>query len=83
MIHDITCSSVPRSGAGMSRSGPITSITSEVYRRVMRWSSDFDSCVGSTHTPPLAPPKGRFISAHFQDIHMASAATSPRLTSSA
>jgi hypothetical protein len=30
MIQAITCSSVPRSGAGMSVSGPIISMISEV-----------------------------------------------------
>jgi hypothetical protein len=49
----------------------------------MRWSSDFESVPGSMHTPPFAPPKGRFMIAHFQVIQIASAVTSPRFTSSA
>jgi len=80
MIHAITCSFVPRSGAGMSRSGPITSMISEVKRRVMRCSSLAENSEGSMRTPPFAPPNGRFMMAHFHDISIASAVTSPRLT---
>jgi hypothetical protein len=82
MIQAITCAFVPRSGPGMSRSGPITSMISEVKRRVMRWRSGADSVVGSTRSPPFAPPKGKPMMAHFQDIQIASAVTSPRFTSS-
>ena len=35
---------------------------------------------GSQQMPPLAPPNGRFMIPHFHDIHIASAATSPRST---
>ncbi len=38
------------------------------------------SFLGSTTTPPLAPPKGMPTAAHFQVIHMASALTSLRVT---
>ena len=56
MIHAMTCSFVPRSGAGMSFSGPISGRSSEVYRRVMRWSSFWDIDCGSQMMPPFAPP---------------------------
>ena len=75
----ITCEFVPTSGAGMSFSGPISLMISVVYRRVRRSSSLDDSCLGSQTTPPLAPPKGSPISAHFHVIHIASALTSSRV----
>jgi len=69
------------SGAGMSFSGPMTTASSVVKRRVSPSSSRFESCLGSTATPPLAPPNGMPTTAHFQVIHMARALTSSRLTS--
>ena len=80
-IQAITLASVPTSGAGMSFSGPISLMISLVKRRVRRSSSPRESFFGSTTTPPLAPPKGSPISAHFQVIHMARALTSSRVTS--
>ena len=81
-IQAITLASVPTSGAGMSFSGPISLMISLVKRRVMplelaaaRAASDRRS------TPPLAPPNGRPISAHFHVIHIASALTSSSVTS--
>ena len=52
-----------------------------MYRRVMRSSSPIDIFLGSQITPPLAPPKGMFTTAHFQVIQLARARTSSRLTS--
>jgi hypothetical protein len=66
------------SGAGMSRYTPRTCWIPFVNRRVMRWSSAWLKPVGSTSTPPLAPPKGRSRSAVFQVISDASARTSFR-----
>jgi len=47
----------------------------------MRSSSERDSCFGSTTTPPLAPPKGMPISAHFQVMSIARALISSSVTS--
>ncbi len=80
-IHAIVAAFVPTSGAGMSFSGPISLTISLVKRRVIRSSSPRDSCFGSQTTPPLAPPNGSPISAHFQVIHIASDLTSSRVTS--
>ena len=80
IIQAIVCSSVAMSGAGMSSCGPITDIISAVKRRVSRWSSAADSSRGLQRTPPLAPPYGSRSSAHFQVIHIASAAHSPSVT---
>jgi hypothetical protein len=80
IIHAITCSFVPRSGAGMSIWGPMNGMISWVYRRVTRSNSAIESVPGSQATPPFAPPYGSPVSAHFQLIHMASAATSPKAT---
>ncbi len=79
MIQAITRQSVPRSGAGMSFSGPTSSETSVVKRRVSRSSSLALSARGSQTTPPLAPPKGRSTSAAFQDMNMARARQSSRV----
>ena len=65
----------------MSFSGPISLMISVVKRRVMRSSSPRESFFGSQTTPPLAPPNGMFISAHFQVIHIESALTSSSVTS--
>lgn len=78
MNQAMVCSSVPTSGAGMSFSGPTIGISSLAYRRVSRSSSCRDSTCGSTATPPLAPPYGMPMSAHFHVIHIASALTSSR-----
>ena len=80
-IHAITLASVPTSGAGMSFSGPISLMISLVKRRVIPSSSRRESRFGSQITPPLAPPNGRPISAHFHVIHIASALTSSSVTS--
>ena len=69
------------SGAGMSRSGPMIGAISAVKRRVRFSSSPRESSVGSTITPPFAPPNGMLTTAHFHVIHIASAFTSSRLTS--
>ena len=77
----MTLGSVPTSGAGMSFSGPISLMISEVYRRVIFISSPRDIRFGLQTTPPLAPPNGIPIRAHFQVIHIASAFTSSTVTS--
>src|SRR3954469_8671745 len=69
-IQAITDGSVPTSGAGMSFSGPISLMISLVKRRVIFWSSSGDIVFGLQTTPPLAPPNGMFISAHFHVIHI-------------
>ena len=66
------------SGAGMSRSGPMSTSISAVNRRVRRSSSFIESFLGSTITPPLPPPYGIPTTAHFQVIHIARALTSSR-----
>ncbi len=80
MIQAMVCSSVPISGAITSMRGPMIDSTSSVNRRVNRSFSPVDKVEGSTAMPPFAPEKGRFMIAHFQLIHMASAATSPKST---
>jgi hypothetical protein len=81
IIHAIVCSLVAMSGAGMSSWGPITGSSSDVNRRVIACTSFVESSRGLQRTPPLAPPYGRRSSAHFQVIHIASAAHSPSVTS--
>src|SRR5439155_1195948 len=68
--------------AGMctSRFTPITWLMARVKRRVRASSSRWLMPVGSTPTPPLAPPKGRSRSAVFQVMSDASARTSSRST---
>ena len=78
IIHAMFRSSVPTSGAGISRSGPMIGKISEVYLRVNRSFSRCDKVAGSTLIPPLAPPYGRLVSAHFQVINIASATVSSR-----
>jgi hypothetical protein len=68
------------SGAMTSTRGPMMFWISSVNRRVSRSFSLPLSSAGSTAIPPFAPPYGRFMMPHFQLIHMASAATSPRST---
>ncbi len=72
---------MPTSGAGMSFSGPISLMISLVKRRVIFCSSTRDIVFGLQITPPFAPPKGMFMRAHFQVIHIASALTSSSVTS--
>ncbi len=81
MIQAIVWALVLTSGAGMSRSGPMSGLISVVNRRVMPSTSRRVSFLGSTITPPLPPPYGMFTQAHFQVIHIASARTSSRVTS--
>ena len=49
----------------------------------MRSSSPWLMFFGSQMTPPLAPPKGMFTTAHFHVIQLASARTSSSVTSGA
>ena len=56
MIQAIIWALVLTSGAGMSRSGPIRTSISVAKRRVSPSSSFWQSCFGSTITPPLPPP---------------------------
>ncbi len=79
-IHAISRGLVPTSGAGMSTSGPIWLMISVVKRLVMPSSSLVDMAFGLQTTPPLAPPKGSPMRAHFQVIHMASAFVSSIVT---
>ena len=77
----ITWALVPTSGAGMSRVGPSTFSILSMNERATAWSSCVSSLLGSTFTPPLAPPYGRFTIAVFQVISSARARTSSRSTS--
>jgi hypothetical protein len=83
MIQAMVCSSVPTSGAITSTRGPMIDSTSSVNRRVTRSFSPSESAAGSQVMPPFAPANGRFMMPHFQLIHMARAATSPRSTDGA
>ena len=56
IIQPISRSPVPTSEAGMSLSGPIIGSISVVYLLVNLSSSPKDSSLGSTFTPPFAPP---------------------------
>ena len=78
MIQAIVWALVPTSGAGMSESGPISTLSSVAKRRVSASVSRRLMARGSQVTPPFAPPKGTFTRAHFQVIHIASARTSSR-----
>src|SRR2546427_8013870 len=80
MIHAIVWLSVYTSGAGMSFSGPMMIEISDAYRRVMRSSSSFDISFGLQMTPPLAPPYGMAMTAHFHVIQQERARTSSRET---
>ena len=60
MIQAMVCALVFTSGAGMSRSGPMSGLISVVKRRVRPSTSRMLSFLGSTMTPPLAPPYGMF-----------------------
>ena len=64
----------------MSRSGPMITLISEAYRRVIPSSSCIDILLGSQTTPPLPPPYGMLTVAHFQVIQEASALTSSSVT---
>ena len=81
IIQAIVCSFVAMSGAGMSSCGPMIGSSSEVNLRVIFCSSSSERSRGLQRTPPLAPPYGSRSSAHFQVIHIASAAHSPSVTS--
>jgi hypothetical protein len=81
MIQAIVWAFVLTSGAGMSRSGPMSGLSSVVKRRVSPSTSRMLSFFGSTTTPPFAPPYGMLTTAHFHDIHIARARTSSRVTS--
>jgi len=76
IIQAISCGPVPMSGAGMSRSGPMRMDSSVVKRRVNRSRSPLVSVLGSTITPPLAPPNGTPTTAAFHVMNMASARAS-------
>ena len=52
----ITWAFVPTSGAGMSRVGPSTFSILSMNERETAWSSWLSSLLGSTFTPPFAPP---------------------------
>ena len=78
MIQAMVWAFVPTSGAGMSESGPIIPSSSVAKRRVSASCSRGLISRGLQVTPPFAPPKGTFTSAHFQVIHIASARTSSR-----
>ena len=80
MIQAIVWALVFTSGAGMSRSGPMRSSISVVYRRVSVSSCCWLMVFGSQTTPPFAPPYGMPTTAHFHVIHIASALTSPSET---
>jgi hypothetical protein len=80
MIQAMVWASVPMSGAGMSVFGPMTARSSSVNRRVSRSFSSSESALGSTTTPPLAPPNGRSTTAHFQVIHIERPIHSSRVT---
>jgi hypothetical protein len=80
ITHAITRSLVFTSGAGTSESGPSVAMIPDVYRRVRRSSSPALILSGSHTTPPLAPPNGKFTTAHFHVIHAASALTSSSVT---
>ena len=56
--------------------------SSAVNRRVTAWSSRSERTRGSQRIPPFAPPYGSRSSAHFQVIHIDSAAHSPSETCS-
>jgi hypothetical protein len=81
IIQAIVCSFVAMSGAGMSSCGPMIGSSSDVKRRVIFCSSFGESSFGLQRMPPFAPPYGSRSSAHFQVIHIASAAHSPSVTS--
>ncbi len=81
MIQAMIWAFVFTSGAGMSRSGPMSTSISVVKRRVSPSSSFWLSFFGSTMTPPLPPPYGMPTTAHFQVIHIARALTSSSETS--
>ena len=81
MIQAMTWALVLTSGAGMSRSGPMSTSISVVKRRVSPSNSFWLSFFGSTMTPPLPPPYGMPTTAHFQVIHIARALTSSSETS--
>ena len=80
-IHAMTSGPVLTSGAGMSSRGPMNICIRSVKRRVRRCRSPGVRSRGSQSTPPLAPPKGRSMTAVFQVMREARARTSSRSTS--
>jgi hypothetical protein len=56
MNQAITWALVPTSGAGMSRCGPSTFSILSRNDRATDWTSRGSSLLGSTFTPPFAPP---------------------------
>ncbi len=56
MIQAMVWALVLTSGAGMSRSGPMSTLISVAKRRVRPSISRIESFLGSTTTPPLPPP---------------------------
>ncbi len=79
--HAMVSALVFTSGAGTSVCGPIASPSSTMKRRVIFRRSSFVSSLGLHTTPPLAPPNGMSITAHFHVIQVASARTSSAVTS--
>ena len=80
IIQTIDWALLPRSGAGMSWSGPMLVPRAWVNRRTTRSNSSVSSAVGSNEMPPLAPPNGMSQRADFQVIQEARALTSSRST---
>jgi hypothetical protein len=78
--HAISLAPVFMSGAGMSSMGPMISLMAPTNFRVTFSSSRSLSFFGSTVTPPLAPPKGKSITAVFQVMSDARERTSSRST---
>ena len=79
-IHSMCCAVVMTSGAGTSRSGPMSRATCRTQPRQIRSCSRSVRSCGSQTTPPLPPPSGMSTTAHFHVIHIASARTMSRLS---
>jgi hypothetical protein len=69
--HDMMRESVFMSGAGMSSDGPMISLMACTSLRVSFSNSRSDRRLGSTVTPPLAPPKGMSMTAVFHVMRLA------------
>ena len=78
----MVCALVFTSGAGISVSAPMIGAIAKVYLLVRFLNSLLDKVLGSTFTPPFAPPYGILATAHFKDIHVANAFTSLNVQSS-
>ena len=74
MIQAITSAFVLTSGAGMSRLGPMISLTWPTNSRVTAATSLRLISAGLQLMPPLAPPNGTSTIAVFQVIRLANAA---------